>query len=168
MESAKKDQVIRFGITAALVLTLGFSALAFSYLRNPASDDPWTYRENVDRGPAEALDDIGSALTGSKSRFVKTVGPEGRTDSHQLHFESQGQPLVVRVMPDPADPLRGRLVWDTPGGPRTICRGLRPGGFRVMEIAEGWILKLEVVRMDRNGQPTDLVATKTVKKWTKK
>jgi hypothetical protein len=157
------DRAVRIGIASALVLTLGFSALAFTYLRNP-SDDPWSYREKADLGPETALNVIAAELAGTRSRFTKIVEPESRTESHQLHFESRGKPLLLRVMPDPADPLRGRLVWDTPGGPRTICRGVRPGGFRVMDVSGGWILKLEVVRMDRDGNPTDLAATRTVKK----
>jgi hypothetical protein len=157
------DRAFKIGITAALFLTLGFSVLAFSYLRHP-SDDPWSYREKADLGPETALNVIAAELAGTRSTFVKIVAPESRTDSHQLHFESRGKPLLLRVLPDPTDPLRGRLAWDTPGGPRTICRGVRPGGFRVMEVAEGWILKLEVVRMDRDGNPTDLAATKTVKR----
>lgn len=157
------DRAVKIGIASALALTLGFSALAFSYLANP-SDDPWSYREKADLGPETALNVIAAELAGTRSRFIKIVAPDSRTESHQLHFESREKPLLLRVMPDPADPLRGRLVWDTPGGPRTICRGVRPGGFRVMEIADGWILKLEVVRMDRDGNPTDLAATKTVKK----
>ena len=166
--STRAERAIRIGIAVVLVLTLGFSALAFSYLRNPPSDDPWTYRDIADRGPADALNDIAEVLAGSRGRFIKNVAPEARTDSHQLHFEWRGKPLIVRALPDPADPLRGRLVWDTPAGPRTICRGVRPGGFQVMDIAEGWILKLEVVRMDRDGNPTDLAATKTVKRPVKK
>jgi len=163
----KADRAVKFVITGALVLTLGFSALAFTYLRKPGPEDPWTYREIADRGPEAALNDIADVLAGSRGRFIKNVEPEVRTESHQLHFEWRGKPLVVRVMADPADPLRGRLVWETPGGPRTICRGVRPGGFRVMDIGDGWILKLEVVRMDREGQPTDLMATKTVRRSKK-
>ena len=162
----KSDRAIRIGVALTLVLTICFSAVAFSYLRRPPSEDPWTYPDVADRGPELALNDIGDVLAGSRGRFIKNVAPDVRTDSHQLHFEWRGKPLIVRVMPDPNDPLRGRLVWDTPAGPRTICRGVRPGGFRVMEFAEGWILKLEVVRMDRDGNPTDLAATKTVKKKT--
>ncbi|HTF57614.1 MAG TPA: hypothetical protein VK661_10305 [Planctomycetota bacterium] len=160
----KKDQAITVGIAAALGLTLCFSALAFSYLRNPPAEDPWTYRDLPDRGPEVALSDIAVELLGTRSQFVKTVAPEQASGSHEIHFTSRGLPLVVRVRPDPADPLRGRLIWDTPQGPRTICRGIRPGGFRVMEISDGWILKLEVVRMDRDGKPTDLTATKTVRR----
>jgi hypothetical protein len=164
MVEKRSDQVIKIGIASTLILTLGFSALAFTYLRKPGAEDPWTYSDNIDRGPGDALNDIADVLSGSRGRFIKNVAPEVRTDSHQLHFEWRGKPLVVRVMPDPNDPLRGRLVWDTPAGPRTICRGVRPGGFRVMDVADGWILKLEVVTMDRDGNPTDLGATKTVKK----
>jgi hypothetical protein len=164
LKRKRTDRAITIGITAALSLTVIFSALAFSYLRNPATDDPWTYPDIADRGPEAALHDIGDVLAGSRGRFVKNSAPETRADSHQLHFEWRGKPLIVRVMADPADPLRGRLAWDTPAGPRTICRGVRPGGFRVLDIADGWILKLEVVRMDRDGNPTDLTASKTVKK----
>ena len=160
----KSDRALRFGVALALTLTICFSAVAFSYLRRPASEDPWTYPDVADRGPELALNDIAEVLAGSRGRFIKNVAPDVRTESHQLHFEWRGKPLIVRVMPDPSDPLRGRLVWDTPAGPRTICRGVRPGGFRVMDFEEGWILKLEVVRMDRDGNPTDLAATKTVKR----
>jgi len=160
----KSERVLRVVITAALMLTLGFSALAYSHLRKQSSEDPWSYPEVNDRGPEAALNDIGDVLAGSRGRFIKNVTPEVRTESHQLHFEWRGKPLIVRVLVDPTDVLRGRLVWETPAGPRTICRGVRPGGFRVLDTAEGWILKLEVVRMDRDGNPTDLSATKTVKK----
>jgi hypothetical protein len=159
-----RDKVFRFGISLSLILTMCFSAVAFTYLDKPPSEDPWTYPELVDRGPTVALNDIADVLAGSRGRFLKNVAPESTGDSHQLHFEWRGKPLLVRVMADPSDPLRGRLVWDTPAGPRTICRGVRPGGFRVMETADGWILKLEIVQMDRDGNPTDLAATKTVKR----
>ena len=158
------DRAIKIAVPVILVLTIGFSALAFSYLRKSPSDDPWTYPDRADRGPESALSDIADVLAGSRGRFIKNVAAEARTDSDQLHFEWRGKPLIARVMPDPSDPLRGRLAWDTPAGPRTICRGVRPGGFRVMDLAEGWILKLEVVRMDRDGNPTELTATKTVKR----
>ncbi len=166
--ASKSEKSIRIGIAAVLVLTMAFSAVAFTYLRKPPSEDPWTYPDLADRGPEAALNDIANVLAGSRGRFLKNVAPETRTDSHQLHFEWRGKPLVARVMPDPTDPLRGRLAWDTPAGPRTICRGVRPGGFRVMDLADGWILKLEVVRMDRDANPTDLTATKTVKKAIRK
>ena len=159
-----RDKAFRFGVALSLILTMFFSAVAFSYLKRPTSEDPWTYPEVADRGPMVALNDIAEVLAGSRGRFIKNVAPESKHDSHQLHFEWRGKPLVVRVMADPSDPLRGRLVWDTPAGPRTICRNVRPGGFRVMDTAEGWILKLEVVQMDRDGHPTDLTATKTVKR----
>jgi hypothetical protein len=164
MATKKTERVIRIAVTAALILTLGFSALAFSYLRNPSSDEPWSTRDAGDRGPEAALNEIGAVLAGSRGRFVKNQAPDTRTESHQLHFVWRGKPLVVRVMPDPSDPLRGRLVWDTPDGPKTICRGVRPGGFRAMDTADDWILKLEVVRMDPDGNPTELWATKTVTK----
>lgn len=159
---SRKDRVFHYSVLLALIFTLAFSALAYSYLRHSPPDEPWNTRD--ERGPDVALTEIGQVLGGSRGRFVKNQAPESRTDSHQLHFEWRGKPLVVRVMPDPSDPLRGRLVWDTPDGPRTICRGVRPGGFRVMDTSDGWILKLEVVRMDGEGNPTELWATKMVKR----
>ncbi|HEU4338856.1 MAG TPA: hypothetical protein VFS19_02210 [Planctomycetota bacterium] len=164
LSARRKERAIKIAIAAALVLTFCFSALAYSHLRTHPSEDPWSYPELDDRGPEAALNDIGDVLAGSRGRFIKNVTPEVRTESHQIHFEWRGKPLIVRVLVDPTDVLRGRLVWETPAGPRLICRGVRPGGFRVLDIAEGWILKLEVVRMDRDGNPTDLTATKTVKK----
>ena len=159
-----RDKAFRFAVALSLILTMCFSAVAFSYLKRPPSEDPWSYPDLADRGPTVALNDIAEVLAGSRGRFLKIVAPASKTDSHQLHFEWRGKPLLVRVMADPSDPLRGRLVWDTPAGPRTICRGVRPGGFQAMDTADGWILRLEVVRMDRDGNPSDLSATKTVKR----
>src|SRR5687768_15190298 len=100
---------------------MGLSAVAYSYLRRPSSDDPWTYADIPDRTPDSALNDIAAVLGGSRGRFLRVVAPETRTDSHQLHFEWKGKPLQVRVVPDGADSFNGKLVWDTPGGYRTMC-----------------------------------------------
>ena len=143
---------------------MGLAAVAYSYLRQPPADDPWTYADLPDRTPDAALNDIAAVLGGSRGRYLKTVPPETRTDSHQLHFEWRGKPLQARVVPDGVDTFNGRLVWDTPGGYRTMCRGVRPGGFQVMDLSDAWVLKLLVVRMDSEGKPTDVVATKQVKK----
>src|SRR5258705_10082720 len=82
----KKDQAVTVGIAVALGLTLCFSALAFSYLRNPPAEDPWTYRDLPDRGPEVALSDIAVELLGTRSQFVKTVAPEQASGSHEIHF----------------------------------------------------------------------------------
>jgi hypothetical protein len=166
--SPRNERAFRIGIMVVLVLTVGLSALAFTYLRQSAGDeDPWTYKDVPDRGPESALVSVGAELSGGRSKYLKCVAPEKRGDSHQLLFDLRGRPLVLRVIPDPSDAHVGKLIWDTPAGQRTVCRGVRPGGFRVLEIEDGWILKLEVVRMDREGNPTDLDATKTVRRSRK-
>jgi len=164
MAIRRQDRPLVLGIAVAVGLTLLFSALAFTHLRNPPPDTPWTYADLPDRSPEVALNDIAGELLGGRIQLVKVAAPETPSESHQLHFTSRDKPLLVRVLPDPDDPVRGRLVWDTPAGPRVICRGVRPGGFSVMEVSYGWILRLEVVRMDRDGRPTELAATKSVQR----
>jgi hypothetical protein len=164
MAYRRKDGPLVLGVAVAVGLTLCFSALAFTYLRNPPPDDPWTYADLPGRSPEVALNDIAAELLGGRIRLDKIAAPGSPSDSHQLHFTSRDKPLLVRVLPDPDDKLMGRLVWDTPAGHRVICRGIRPGGFSVMEVSYGWILRLEVVRMDRDGRPTELVATKSVQR----
>jgi len=164
MAIRRQDRPLVLGIAVAVGLTLLFSALAFTHLRNPPPESPWTGPDQPERSPEVALNDIAAELLGGRIRLVKIVAPETPAESHQIHFTSNDKPLLVRVVPDPDDQVRGRLIWDTPAGPRIICRGVRPGGFSVTDVSYGWILRLEVVRMDRDGKPTELSATKSVQR----
>src|SRR5688572_23556402 len=91
LKRKRTDRAVKIGITVALVLTLCFSALAYSYLKNPVVDDPWTYPDVADRSPEAALNDIAEVLAGSRGRFVRNAAPGSRADSHQLHFEWRGK-----------------------------------------------------------------------------
>ncbi|MBI4563700.1 MAG: hypothetical protein HY716_03280 [Planctomycetes bacterium] len=151
------------GITAA---TIFCAALIFVFLMKAPPADSARFEAAAETLPSAALDEIAAELAGGYAKNVRLVPPMRHDESVEIHYEYQEKPVavkvVIKVVDDPKDPYTGLLVRHSDASSRTICRGVRRGGFRGIEVDDGWVLKLELIRWERDGSYITLAAPRTV------